>query len=477
MRHYRPQMIRTIATKELRGALRDGRVLAGGLALFLLGLVALVSAGARFEALSQERAAAQAVVAQQWREQGEKNPHSAAHYGLYAFRPALPLAFFDPGVSAYEGVSIWLEAHKRNFATGRPADDMTPLSRFGDLSLAFVFQTLVPLGLILMGYAGLSSERESGTLRQLLASGATPGQLFAGKFIGLALAAFILITPLLLLCALSLVLASGMTWLPSALALLAVHGIYGAVILLLALIVSAQARSSQAALLVLLAFWAMTSFVLPRMAADLGRVLHPTPNAQEFLRAVDADLATGLDGVPPAVRIAQRRDALLKIYKVTREEDLPVNFQGVVFGIQDEIGNAVYDKHFGSLANAIDAQIDVVEAASILSPRLALGAISQEIAGTSIEHQRQFAWGAEQFRRKLMGVLNRDITFNSRSGQSSYRAGPDLWRRSGEYRFDAESLAASLSRCGGPATVLVLWCVALLAAAVLTCRRLQVLAA
>lgn len=470
-------MIRTVAGKELRGALRDGRVLAGGLALFVLGAVALASAGARFEALSQERAAAQAVVAQQWREQGEKNPHSAAHYGLYAFRPALPLAFFDPGVSAYEGVSIWLEAHKRNFATGRPADDMTPLLRFGDLSLAFVFQTLVPLGLILMAYAGLSSERESGTLRQLLACGATPGQLFIGKLLGLALAALILLAPLLLLCALSLLIAAGTAWLPSAAALAAAHAIYGGLILLLSLIVSARARTSQAALLVLLAFWALTSFVLPRMAADLGRVLHPTPNAQEFLRAVDADLATGLDGVPPAVRIAQRRDALLKIYKVTREEDLPVNFQGVVFGIQDDIGNAVYDKHFGSLANAIDAQVDVVEAASILSPRLALGAISQEISGTSIEHQRQFAWGAEQFRRKLMEVLNRDITFNAPSGQNNYRAGPDLWRRSGEYRFEPESLATSLARCGGPLTVLVLWCAALLAAAVLTCRRLQVLAA
>ncbi len=469
-------MIWTVALKELRAALRDGRVLAGGAALFLLGIVALLSAGARYQTLSSERTAAQAVVAQQWREQGEKNPHSAAHYGLYAFRPALPLAFFDPGVSSYEGVSIWLEAHKRNFATGRPADDMTPLLRFGELSLAFVFQALVPLGLILMAYAGISNERESGTLRQLLASGITPGQLFTGKFLGLALAAKILLAPLLLLCAVALIWSSGLAWLPSALVLGLVHGIYGALILLLALVVSARARSSQASLLTLLAFWAVSSFVVPRIAADLGRVLHPTPNVQEFLRAIDADLASGLDGVPPAAKIAQRRDALFKVYKVTREEDLPVNFQGVVFGIQDEIGNAVYDKHFGSLGNAIDAQVGVVAAASILSPRLALGALSQEIAGTSIDHQRQFAWGAEQYRRKLMEVLNRDITFNSRSGQNNYRAGPELWRKSGEYRFVAEPLRGSLLRSGGPITVLVLWCLAMLFAAVLTCRRLQALA-
>lgn len=470
-------MIGVVARKEMRGLLRDGRILSGGLVLLLLGVVALLSAAARYESLSKERDNAQAVVAEQWREQGEKNPHSAAHYGLYAFRPALPLAFFDPGVSAYEGVSIWLEAHKRNFATGRPADDMTPLLRFGELSLAFVFQVLLPLGLILMAYATISSERESGTLRQLLATGVPPGQLVAGKFVGLALAASILLAPLLILCAAALVMTSGLTWVPAALLLGTVHGVYCGLILLLALIVSASARSSQAALLILLGFWAMTSFVLPRMAADLGRVLHPTPNAQEFLRAVETDLATGLDGVPPATRIAERREALFKIYKVTREQDLPVNFQGVVFGIQDEIGNAVYDKHFGALNNAIDAQVDVVEAISILSPRLALASISQELSGSSIAHQRQFAGDAEQFRRRLMDLLNRDITFNSKSGDGAYRAGPDLWRKSGNYQFTPEPLQRSLGRSAGALTVIVLWCIALFAAAWLTCKRLQVLAA
>ena len=178
-------MIVTIARKEFRGVLRDGRVLVSAGVLLLLGLVALASAGARYASLNSERAIAQALIQAQWIEQGDKNPHSAAHYGIHAFRPALPLSFFDPGVLAYEGVSIWLEAHKRNFPAGRPADDLTALARFGELSLGFVFQALVPLGLLLMTYAAFSSERESGTLRQLLASGVTPAQLFAGKFLGL----------------------------------------------------------------------------------------------------------------------------------------------------------------------------------------------------------------------------------------------------------------------------------------------------
>lgn len=101
----------------------------------------------------------------------------------------LAIEFFRPGVLNYEGVAIWLEAHKQNFATGRPADDMTPLARFGELSLGFVFQALVPLVLILMAYAAFARERETGTLRLLLATGMAPGQLFVGKFLRLGASA------------------------------------------------------------------------------------------------------------------------------------------------------------------------------------------------------------------------------------------------------------------------------------------------
>ena len=273
-----------------------------------------------------------------------------------------------------------------------------------------------------------------------------------------------------------LVIASGTTWLPAALVLLAAYAFYGALVLLLALTVSARASTSQNALLALLAFWAVVTFVVPRIAADLGRILQPTPTMGDFQRGVDADLATGLGGESPAARVEKRREQLLKLYKVAREQDLPINFQGVVFGIQDEVSNAVYDKHFGILERSIDAQVDVFEAATVLSPRMALALISQEVAGTSLQHQRHFERGAEAFRRRLMDILNRDIAMNSKTGQADYRAGPDLWRQTGEYRFEPEPLSASLARCAAPLTVLVLWFAILAGASIVTTRRLRVLA-
>ena len=74
------------------------------------------------------------------------------------------------------------------------------------------------------------------------------------------------------------------------------------------------------------------------------------------------------------------------------------------------------------------------------------------LAGTSLAHQRHFERGAEDFRRQLMETLNRDITLNSRPGQSDYRAGPELWRRTGEYRYEGEPLRQSWARCASSAS-------------------------
>ncbi|MBM4224282.1 MAG: hypothetical protein FJ167_05730, partial [Gammaproteobacteria bacterium] len=250
-------MIIEIATKEFRQTMRDGRFRLAAVLFIMLTAMAFVTAALRYQSLSAERVRAQKEVASQWMEQGEKNPHSAAHYGQYAFRPALPLAFFDSGVQAFEGVSIWLEAHKRNYAAGRPADDMSPLARFGEISLAYILQVLLPLILLLIAYPSFAAERESGTLRQVMASGVTGGQLFLGKFVGLSASVLLLMLPIIGISCLVLVSTSGAAWLAHVVLLAALYLWFMALMLGLALLVSAVASTARAALLVLLVIWAL----------------------------------------------------------------------------------------------------------------------------------------------------------------------------------------------------------------------------
>jgi ABC-2 type transport system permease protein len=465
-------MIFTIANKEFRAILRDGRALYGTIVFVLLGMLALVTGAIRYSELDAERLRAQEHVAEQWRAQGDKNPHSAAHYGQYAFRSALPLAFFDPGVQAFEGVSIWLEAHKRNFATGRPADDAAPLARFGELSLAFIYQALLPLGILLLAYPAFAAERDTGTLRQLMATGVDGRRLFVGKFIGIGAAVLILAAPVTILALTALIAATGTRWLAHAALLLTFYAWFAAIVLAASLWVSAVASSARSALLTLLAIWAIAVFVLPRIAGDLGRILAPVPGAQRLQAAIERDLAEGIDGESPAAKIEKRRQQLYRLYKVTDDRALPINMQGIIFGIQDEISNAVYDKHFTRLQSAIDTQVDLYEAISLLSPRMALMLVSQELSGTSIGTQRRFADGAERFRRRLMTTLNADITLHSRNDDPAYRAGADLWKAAGEYRYEFEPLRDALRRCGAAAMVLLLWTLLAGGGGLLAARRL-----
>lgn len=202
-------MLWSIARKELTVALRDGRVIWSAVIFAVMLLAALASAAQRYAVISTERAAAQAIVDEQWKNQGEKNPHAAAHYGVYAFKPVTPLSFFDTGINSFTGVSIWLEAHKQNLAEGEPARDATAIARFGELTAAFTLQMLLPLLLILLAFASFAGEREQGTLRQVMSMGASPVDLLFGKALGSLAAAGLFIGPIVVLSLIGLALVPG----------------------------------------------------------------------------------------------------------------------------------------------------------------------------------------------------------------------------------------------------------------------------
>jgi ABC-2 type transport system permease protein len=169
-------MIRVIARREMMDLVRDGRFRWS--AAITLGLLigAFALGWQRYVDVSAQHRAARAATREQWLNQGSKNPHSAAHYGVYAFKPKMPLSLVDPGVDPYVGVATWLEAHKQNEFKFKPAQDSTALERLGGLTGATVLQLLIPLMIILLTFSAFSAEREQGTLRQVLSLAASSHQ-------------------------------------------------------------------------------------------------------------------------------------------------------------------------------------------------------------------------------------------------------------------------------------------------------------
>lgn len=471
-------MILSIAKKELTSSLRDGRVMWSAAIFALMLIAALGSAAQRYADISKERAAAQSIVNEQWQNQGEKNPHAAAHYGVYAFKPVTPLSFFDTGVSGFTGVSVWLEAHKQNMAEGEPARDATAIARFGELTGAFTLQMLLPLLVILLGFASFAGEREQGTLRQVLAMGVSPVQLYFGKALGAAAAAGLFVLPVFVLGLIALALTpGGAAFLGHGLVLVAVYVVYAAIFLFLTLAVSAAADSSRTALIVMVAFWAVSSVALPKAASDAARLIYETPTAVEFQKAIASDMENGIGGKTLDAMVAERKEQTLKLYKTDAIEKLPINFQGIVLGLQEQVSNAVFDKHFGLLNATFGKQKDVFESLSVVSPRLAVQLASMELAETSLGTHIDFTSQAETYRRNMIDTMNKTMTMNSTGANPDYRAGPELWAAVGVFQYTHQPLSKLLATLGPSLMVMFLWLVASIVAGLLAARKLKALAA
>jgi len=468
-------MILRIARKEIRDLVRDGRFRWSAVIVTVLLTTSAALGWRSWRELRAEQARAQAEARNDFDEQGEKNPHAAAHYGLYVFKPKPPLSFVDPGVDPYTGVSVHLEAHRRNEVGNRPARDATALQRFGELTAASVLQLLLPLLIIFLSFPALAGEREQGTLRQVLSLGVRPGTLIWGKAVGLVVALGLIVAPVLALGISVVVLGSAesaQTW-PHALAMLAGYVLYLGIFLAVALLVSMRSRTTRVALVVLLGFWILNAMIAPRLATDLARRTVPTPSSLQFTEAIRRDIKAGVDGHDPEdSRIERLKQETLKKYQAETVEDLPINFQGIALQAGEEYGNSVFDRHYGALWTAFGRQDTMRKALGFLFPTLAIRELSMALAGTDNQRSRDFAESAERYRRDLVLTLNRDLEQNGADLGFMYQAGPELWRSMPEFRYQPPALYASIKDQSMAWAALVLW---LSVAVGLVCRSTRTL--
>lgn len=472
-------MIGIIAHKELRELVRDGRFrLAGALVLLLL-LAALAFGWRQAASVAAERAAAQHVAEQAWAEQGEKNPHVAAHYGKYVFKPVGALAFLDPGADPFLGVTLKLEAHQQNLPQDAAARDATAIQRFGQLSAATVLQLFVPLLIIALGFSAWSGERERGTLRQVASTGAAPTRLLAGKALGLGAVLGLLLVPAVAAAAGIAVLGGGGTAgvAPRLGALVLVYLAYFAVIAGVTFVVSARAPSSRFALVALVGFWSVTSLVVPRVASDVAVRAVPLPTPDAFAETVRQDLERGLPGGPTREeRVEQLSAALLARHGFEGAETLmdDAALQGLELQAEAAFEDEVFDHHVGALLAEMQRQEQAVQWAAALSPYLAIRSLSAALAGTDFAHHRAFQIDAEQYRRKLVQAMNEDFAANAGIDGWDYKAGRELWEKAPGFEHQPPGLSWALAGQAVALGLLGAWLLLAWAAAWWSARRMRV---
>jgi ABC-2 type transport system permease protein len=465
-------MLRLIASKDLREFLRDGRLpWAGGLIVLLL-LTAAAVGWVQQTAVQAERVSGQALDYQAWVNQGSRHPHTAADQGMNVFKPEPPLAIFDTGVEPYVGSTIWLQSHSQGEVKFRPAQDATGLQRFGSLTPAWVLQVLVPLLVIILGFSAFASEREGGTLRQLLSIGVSRRRLLWGKALALGASVGLLLLPgAALVGGLALVTAPAGTAgdVAARLAGLALgYGLYLGAVIFLVLAVSAICRTSRVALFSLLAIWIVGVLIAPKAISDMAVALHPTPSRIDFAKAVrDEENATS-------------RKVWLKNFGVETRWDprVPLSKWGIALRVTDHNGYRVYDRQFGALWDTFERQQRLQEWAGLLAPVVAMRSLSMALSGTDFSQHRDFSEAAERQRRIIQEVVSEDLIKNADplgDRHFSYRASPTLWAKVPEFHYPLPRIGFALSRHWPSLVVLAAsFLLAMALALVAVSRRLRV---
>lgn len=452
-----------VAREECRLLLRNRVALAASLLAVALVLTATLVSHEQRRSLMQAREHYQAMVDEQFKAQPDRHPHRMVHYGQFVFRPLSPLAFFDFGVDAYTGNTLFLEGHRQNSANFADVRQSSLLMRFGQLSPAFVLQTLVPLLLVFLAFASVTREREGGNLRLLLSQGVSGAQLLFGKWLGHTGIALAVMLPAAVALAFSAAFgasnATAVAW------AIAVYALYLMGWVTLSILVSAWAHRGRDALLLLVGIWIVGVMLIPRTTPSLAQQQYPLPTRLETDIAILHDLAAiGDSHNPDDPYFSTFRQKILQRYNVSRIEDLPVNYAGLVTMEGERLTSALFDR-YADRAFALEiAQNRWVSGAAWLSPVIALRQLSMYLAGTDLSSHQNFLAQAESYRYRLIQDLNRmhaeEVEYE---GDKDHRISHEKWATLPHFSYRPIDPMKQSAKLIAPLAVLVFWLLTLLA--------------
>lgn len=450
----------TIAARDARDMWHDGRFRWTSVLIFATLFVSLLTGWAQTSAAARLHDDAQRTERNLSLEKGDMNPHAAAHYGAFVFRPIEPLAAVDPGIDPFVGVSVFLEAHQQQLARHRPAEDATPIRRLGELSAAMSLQLLVPLLVVVLTHGAFAAEREQGTLRQLASLGIGRWTLTVGKALGAVVPLAAVLLPASFIGVAAMLRGTGprldagawsRAWL-----LIAAYLAYFGIWISLGLIVSARARSPRPALVSLLALWFLGVFVAPPLGSLAMAHLAPAPTSAQLTVALD-DAKHALLGWNERVERVEER---FLADELPSGAGIPSNPEVIALVDAETDETAIYDEHFDRLFAAHDRQTRWYLRFGAIAPSLAIQALSMALSGTDYDHYRRFVEATSLYRRQFVQTLNAELSAYEGINVFDYTGGRELWAKIPEFSYQGPLLRDSLSQYRVSAASLAAWLLA-----------------
>lgn len=453
-------MLNVIIQKEWKDTLREGRVKWFCIVLSLLLVTSMITTYRYATGLKADHEAGMQSDRNTWEHQRPKNPHAAAHYGFYLFKPVHPLSIFEPGVDRFTGSTLFLEAHQRNNEQFSTITDESDLARFGFLSPSFVLQFLLPLLIIAAGFNAITKEREGGNLKLLAAQGIPLRKLVWSKWLGVfSMAAGVLFSTFAISFLLLFLQSAARQDYAAAIALFFLYLLYYAVITNVVLFIGTRVTHSGTALLYNVLFWMTACLLAPKIVSSLAQRFSPLLTNEEVITQVK-ELNKGHENIhdKSSGLFKQMVDSLLKQYRVDSISQLPVNISGVRLDKGEQTDTRNYAFIDSLQMQRLHRQQSLITAGSLFSPLIPSQQLSMALANTDVYSHHHFSDAGENYRRTFVNILNRYIAYESGLQESftAFKATDSLWKRVPVFSYQPPGFSA-LRSYGSSFFALLLW--------------------
>ena len=254
----------TIAKKEMMFLLFSPRFILMSITAFILVLLAMFVGYANYE-LEKDIAVSGEKVAQ-------ANLAAATdltRVGFQTIRQPVKLSIFDIGVTSVLGRLGETVRGIRTSMKNSPASTDPSVSLFGGFDLTFIVAEIMALLALLFSYDGISGEKESGTLKAVMANSISRTSIFFGKVLGAGIPVVLtFLVPFLAGLAVMLIAFNinftGQEWIRLG-AMAGTSILYLAIFTLIGITASSLSRSRFTSLMLCLLFWVVAVAIFPSL--------------------------------------------------------------------------------------------------------------------------------------------------------------------------------------------------------------------
>lgn len=380
---------------------------------------------------------AQEHIRKQWDDMDPSNPHRAAHFGSYAFKPATVLNSIDEGINSVTGNVLRLEGHVQNDVMFSESSQSLLISSFGKLKPSLLFQFIIPLFLIFLSFNSYTRERETGRLKMIIIQGMSLRKILFSKIISIWLVGVLLLFITIFMQLIFNADNLNLDMFLRLLLLLLSYGIYYLVLINLTILFSVIFKNSTGALSLIIVMWVIWTVFFPKIIGNTVEKISPLPTRVDFQHAMTEDRSKGIDGHNPSgARQQELEKAILEEYNVNNISELPINFTGIVMQADEEYGNKVWDKHFGNLYSQLQKQKKYYQISGVLNPFASLQSLSMGISGTDMFYHLDFLSQAEKYRRVFIRTLNDEYAYGgSLTGDRGWKASSTFFQSIKDFEY------------------------------------------